>query len=95
MKIMKTLLSAAILGMVLSVVPAAFAEAQPEMNAALEHLKEAKKALESASHDKGGHRAKAIASVNQAIKQVEEGIAFDNTHESGKEKKMEKMEKKH
>jgi hypothetical protein len=85
-------LSAAILSLVLSFTSAAFAapEAQPEMRAALAHLQEAKKALESASHDKGGHRAKAVALVNQAIRQVEAGIAFDDTHTSGAEKKMER-----
>ena len=57
-------------------------EAQPEMTAALEHLREAKRNLESASHDKGGHRAKAIGHVNEAIREVEAGIQFDNTHAS-------------
>jgi hypothetical protein len=85
-------LSAVILSLVLGVSSTAFAapEAQPEMRAALEHLREAKKALEAASHDKGGHRAKAIVAVNQAIRHVEEGIAFDDTHTSGAEKKMDK-----
>ena len=55
-------------------------ENQPEMNAALEHLREAKRNLESASHDKGGHRAKAIGHVNEAIREVEAGIQYDNTH---------------
>lgn len=55
-------------------------EAQPEMTAALQHLREAKHNLEAASHDKGGHRAKAIGHVNEAIREVEAGIQFDNTH---------------
>ena len=89
--------NAAILSLVLSASSAAFAasaptpaprpEAQPEMTSALEHLREAKRALESASHDKGGHRAKALDLVNQAIAHVEQGIQYDNTHASDAEKK--------
>jgi hypothetical protein len=55
-------------------------EAQPEMRAAMEHLREAQKNLEMASHDKGGHRVKALEHVRQAIHEVEIGIEYDNTH---------------
>jgi hypothetical protein len=58
--------------------PLAFADPQPKMKEALEHLKNAKAALQAATHDKGGHRAKAVEKVNDAIEQVEKGIAFDN-----------------
>ena len=54
-------------------------EAQPEMTATLQHLREAQKNLESATHDKGGHRATALQLVNQAIAEVEVGIQYDNT----------------
>lgn len=53
---------------------------QPHMQAALDHLKAAKVELEKADEDKGGHRAKAIRLVNDAIVQVEKGIAFDRRH---------------
>ena len=53
---------------------------QPHMQAALEHLREAKGELERADVDKGGHRARAIVLVNDAIAQVEKGIAFDRHH---------------
>ena len=66
---------------------AAQSEKQPHMSAALEHLREAEKQLESASHDKGGHRTKALALVKQAIAQVEEGIRYDDTHTTGQERK--------
>ncbi len=56
----------------------AFADPQPKMKEALEHLRNAKAALQSATADKGGHRVKAIEKVNEAIEQVEKGIAFDN-----------------
>jgi len=54
---------------------------QPHMQAALDHLRAAKGELEKAEADKGGHRAKAIALVNDAIAQVEKGINFDRRHE--------------
>ncbi len=48
---------------------------QPHMQAALDHLKSARKNLDKANADKGGHRAKAIALVNQAIDEVNLGIS--------------------
>ena len=53
---------------------------QPHMQAALEHLRAAKVELAAATADKGGHRAKAIALTNDAIAQVERGIAYDRRH---------------
>jgi hypothetical protein len=55
-------------------------EAQPEMTAAMEHLQQAAQNLERASHDKGGHRAKALELVQQAMREVQTGIQYDNTH---------------
>jgi hypothetical protein len=55
-------------------------ENQPEMRAAMDHLRQAQRNLESASHDKGGHRAKALEHVRQAIAEVELGIQYDNRH---------------
>ena len=48
--------------------------AQPHMNSALEHLRLARHELDAALADKGGHRAKAITLVNDAIAEVEAGI---------------------
>lgn len=56
----------------------AFAEKQPMMRSALEKLEDARKNLENATADKGGHRVKALALVNDAIKEVKAGIEFDN-----------------
>lgn len=56
------------------------ADRQPLMKDALASLKQAANALKNASHDKGGHRAKALELTNAAIIQVEKGIAFDNKH---------------
>jgi hypothetical protein len=61
-------------------------EAQPQMRAALEHLQQAQKELEAASHDKGGHRSRAVSLVRQAIGEVKQGIEFDNTHQTGNER---------
>jgi len=54
---------------------------QPKMREALAHLNQAKKALEQAMHDKGGHRAKAIGHIDQAINEVQAGIASGEQHE--------------
>ena len=48
---------------------------QPNMRAALVHLREAKAALQRAEHNKGGHRGKAVELINRAIAEVEAGIA--------------------
>lgn len=56
------------------------AEPQPHMRAALASLRAAKEHLEKATPDKGGHRASAIVHVDQAIKETEAGIQFDNRH---------------
>lgn len=58
----------------------AFAEKQPLMGKALVHLEDARKALENATADKGGHRVKALALVNDAIAEVKQGIEFDSKH---------------
>jgi hypothetical protein len=57
------------------------AEDQPHMRAALQALEEAKKHLQEAEHDKGGHRAKALQLTDQAIAQVKQGMRFDEKHE--------------
>jgi hypothetical protein len=53
---------------------------QPHMQAALEHLRAAKGELDKADADKGGHRARAMSLVNDAISQVEKGMDFDRHH---------------
>ncbi len=53
---------------------------QPHMRAALEALRAAKRHLDLATPDKGGHRVKAIELVNGAITETQAGIAFDATH---------------
>jgi len=50
--------------------------AQTHMMRALDHLRAARRNLESATADKGGHRERAIGAVNRAIEQVEAGIEY-------------------
>src|SRR5690349_3591659 len=71
---------------VLALTPLSMAQQnQPEMESALQHLREAEQDLMKASHDKGGHRAQAIGLINQAERQIQEGIQFDNQHVSAGE----------
>ena len=53
---------------------------QPQMRDALRALQAARNHLQAASHDKGGHRVKALEHVNQAIAEVERGMEFDRRH---------------
>jgi len=53
---------------------------QPHMHAALEHLRAAKVELTAATHDKGGHREAALRLTNDAIAEVERGVAYDRRH---------------
>lgn len=64
----------------LQAVPTADADRQPQMRDALVKLKAAANTLQRATADKGGHRVIAIRLTNEAIAEVEKGIAFDNKH---------------
>ncbi len=67
--------------LVLGFAAGVWAEKQPHMMAAIEHLRAAKEELNKASHDKGGHRDAAINAIEEAIHQVKEGIRFSERHE--------------
>ncbi|HZS40474.1 MAG TPA: hypothetical protein VFF06_26765 [Polyangia bacterium] len=56
------------------------AERQPHMGNAIVALREARRQLREAKHDKGGYRAQGLALIQQAIVQLREGINFANTH---------------
>jgi hypothetical protein len=49
---------------------------QPHMNAALDALRTARAELVAATPNKGGHRARAITLVNQAIDETNAGIRY-------------------
>ena len=66
--------AAATLGAILGTASTAEAD-QPYMRAALQDLRNAQANLSQATHNKSGHRAKALNLVNQAIDEVSAGIA--------------------
>jgi hypothetical protein len=61
--------------------PSAAEEHQPHMEAALQHLQEAKEELKRAEHDKGGHREKALDLTDNAINEVKQGMHYAAEHE--------------
>lgn len=74
-KLTAVLLTALIMGS-LTIISAA-APDQPNMTAARNNLNKAEKSLRKATEDKGGHRQRAINLVNQAVAEVNRGIAYD------------------
>ena len=54
---------------------------QPFMQSARADLQTAKKELQAATPDKGGHRVKALELVNSAIAEVNAGIAYARRHD--------------
>jgi hypothetical protein len=66
-----------VLLVVVAFVAGQLSASQPAMQAALRNLRAARADLNRAAADKGGHRERALELVNQAIDQVERGIAYD------------------
>ena len=52
-------------------------ERHPEIHKALKRLGAAKRDLEKAAHDFGGHKAAAIQAINQAIGELEAALHSD------------------
>ena len=77
---MKARISLAVLALLILAVAGLAAGDQPFMRAARADLMTAKSELQKAIPDKGGHRVKAIQLTNQAIAQVNAGMAFDRQH---------------
>lgn len=65
----------------------AFAEKQPQMHAAINSLENALTHMQAAEDDKGGHKAKAIRLVKEALAELRAGVKFDNTHDGRKGKR--------
>jgi len=57
--------------------PAPPAEPHPHNRGALRELREARRELETASHDFGGHRKEAIEAVDNAIRQLQQALQYD------------------
>jgi hypothetical protein len=72
---MKHLLLPFVLGLVSVSFIATANAGQPNMQAALGQLRAARASLQKAVPDKAGHRDKAIGLVDQAIAQVQAGVA--------------------
>jgi hypothetical protein len=75
---LSTLLLAAALVVMSLFASRALAVPQPNMEAALGHLEQAKAALERGEHNKGGFRQKALEATTAAIGFVREGIQTGN-----------------
>ena len=52
-------------------------ERHPEIRAAIGALERAKRHLQEAAHDFGGHRAEALESVNKALEQLRMALQYD------------------
>lgn len=52
-------------------------EAHPRIRAAIRQLEAAKKELQEAPHDFGGHRADAVQAVDKAIEQLRLALQYD------------------
>jgi hypothetical protein len=72
---MKRILLPFVLGLVSISFVAAVDAGQPNMQAALGQLRSARASLQKAVPDKAGHRDKAIGLVDQAIAEVQAGMA--------------------
>ena len=57
-------------------------EFQPAMQSALQSLKQAEDSLRRATSDKGGHRVRALQIIEQAEREVQAGIVYDDRHRS-------------
>jgi peptidoglycan hydrolase CwlO-like protein len=52
-------------------------ERHPHIRAAIKELREAKKELQEAAHDFGGHRVDAVKAIDEAEKHLAEALKFD------------------
>jgi hypothetical protein len=72
----KSLLFAAAIAGSIAATPSQ-AEPHPHIHAAINELVEARKELQTAAHDFGGHRAAAIKAVDNAIRQLRVAEKYD------------------
>jgi hypothetical protein len=64
---------------------------QPFMRGARADLQTARKELQLATADKGGHRVKALELVNSAIAEVNAGMEFDRRHNHADSLRVEEL----
>jgi hypothetical protein len=65
-----------VVGVATFVVGCVTGRGQPHMQAALDHLHDAREQLQLASPDKGGHRVRAITLIDRALEEVEAGMDY-------------------
>lgn len=58
-------------------VPGGHHEEHPHIRTAIRELQEAKRELQTAAHDFGGHRADALRSCDEAIHQLQLALQYD------------------
>jgi hypothetical protein len=56
---------------------ATVAEPHPEINAAVRALERARKHLQLAAHNFGGHRVEAISAIDAALVQLKQALQYD------------------
>lgn len=66
--------------MAIPAIPAMARQNQPNMQAAIRSLQQARNSLNAASTNKGGHRRNAISLVNRAINEVRAGMNYARRH---------------
>jgi hypothetical protein len=54
-----------------------YPEPHPEINAAIRSLERAKRHLQQAAHDFGGHRVEAIRAIDAALEQLKLALQYD------------------
>jgi hypothetical protein len=69
-------------GALLGYAAPAFAVDQPQMDETLNHLEQARRQIDiaDAAKDHGGHAAAATKFIDEAIREVKEGIRWRNEH---------------
>jgi septal ring factor EnvC (AmiA/AmiB activator) len=90
---MRTIVSVALAVFVLAAV-AVRADDHPEMAAAKQDLQSARRHLQAASGDKGGHRERALDATNRAIEELNAALARTERRDKKDDTKVRKLEKK-
>ena len=82
MKLQAKPVGLALAALVAAAATPAFALNQPHMQAAVDALNKAHAELTAATRDKGGHRARALQLVDQALMEARLGMAAGEAHDA-------------
>ena len=72
---------------VITYCPAESTTPHPRIHEAIRAIEGAKKELQEAPHDFGGHREDAVEACSRAIEQLKQALAYEKSHEKTKEKR--------